>query len=60
MIVSITEADGTKRVMQGAIHSIDINVESPISELSMHVIGITRDFTFKIKGNVHITESEVL
>ena len=58
MIVSITESDGTKRTMQGAIYSIDIDLAT--EKLNMKVIGITSDFTFSIKGNVHITESEVL
>lgn len=58
MIVSITESDGTQRTMQGAIYSIDIDLAT--ETLKMQVIGITSDFTFSIKGNVHITESEVL
>ena len=58
MTVTITEQDGTKRTMQGYIYNLDIDVET--STLTMKVIGITRDFTFKIKGNVHVTESEVL
>jgi len=58
MIVTITESDGTQRTMQGAIYSIDIDLAT--ETLKMQVIGITSDFTFSIKGNVHITESEVL
>ena len=58
MVVSITEQDGTKRTMQGAIYSLDIDITT--ATLKMQVIGITHDFTFEIKGNVHITESEVL
>lgn len=58
MIVSITESDGTQRTMRGAIYSLDIDVST--ATLKMQVIGITHDFTFEIKGNVHITESEVL
>ena len=58
MIVSITESDGTQRTMQGAIYSIDIDLAT--ETLKMKVIGITSDFTFSIKGNVHVSESEVL
>lgn len=58
MIVSITEADGTKRYMNGAIESLSIDIES--KTLNMKVTGITKDFMFTIKGNVEITESEVL
>ncbi len=58
MIVSITEADGTKRYMNGAIESLNIDLET--KTLYMKVTGITKDFMFSIKGNVEITESEVL
>lgn len=58
MLVNITEADGTKRYMNGAIEQLSINVET--KTLYMKVTGITKDFMFTIKGNVEITESEVL
>ena len=58
MTVSITEHDGTKRTMQGHIYNLDINVDQ--KTLVMKVIGITKDFTFEIKGNVTVSESEVL
>ena len=58
MIVSITESDGTKRTMQGAIYSIDIDITT--QTLKMQVVGITSNFEFSIKGNVHISESEAL
>lgn len=58
MLVKITEADGTKRYMNGAIESLSIDIES--KTLYMKVTGITKDFMFTIKGNVEITESEVL
>ena len=58
MTVSITEKDGTRRIMTGHIYSLDIDVET--STLKMQVIGITSDFTFEIQGNVHVSESEVL
>lgn len=58
MIVSITEPDGTKRTMTGAIYALDIDVDT--NTLKMQVLGIQRDFTFTITGNVHVTESEVL
>ncbi len=58
MIVNITEADGTKRYMNGAIEALSIDIET--KTLYMKVTGITKDFMFTIKGNVEITESEVL
>lgn len=58
MLVSITESDGTKRVMQGAIKSINIDVEN--KTLIMEVIGLKSNFIYTIKGNVYVTESEVL
>lgn len=58
MLVSITEADGTKRYMNGTIESLNIDLET--KTLNMKVTGITKDFMFSIKGNVEITESEVL
>lgn len=58
MVVSITEEDGTQRTMQGHIYSLDIDLET--STLNMKVIGISKDFTFSIKGNVTVTESEEL
>ena len=58
MIVSITEQDGTERTMQGHIYSLDIDLET--STLNMKVIGISKDFTFSIKGNVSVTETESL
>ena len=58
MNVSITESDGTKRTMTGAIYTLDIDADT--KTLKMQVIGIQRDFTFTITGNVHVTESEVL
>lgn len=58
MNVSIIEPDGTKRTMTGAIYALDIDVDT--NTLKMQVIGIQRDFTFTVTGNVHVTESEVL
>jgi hypothetical protein len=58
MLVKITEADGTKRYMNGAIESLNIDLE--IKTLYMKVTGITKDFIFSIKGNVDISECEVL
>jgi hypothetical protein len=58
MIVSITEHDGTRRTMQGHISSLYIDLET--STLDMKVVGITKDFTFSIKGNVTVIESEGL
>lgn len=58
MIVKITEADGTKRYTNGAIEALSIDIET--KTLYMKVTGITKDFMFTIKGNVEITESEVL
>ena len=58
MIVSITETDGTKRYMNGAIETLNIDLET--KTLYMKVTGITKDFMFSIKGNVDIQESEVL
>ena len=58
MLVKITEADGTKRYMNGAIEFLSIDIKS--KTLNMKVTGITKDFMFTIKGNVEITESEVL
>ena len=58
MLVKITETDGTKRYMNGAIESLSIDLET--KTLSMKVTGITKDFIFSIKGNVDISECEVL
>lgn len=58
MLVTITETDGTKRYMNGAIESLNIDLET--KTLNMKVTGITKNFMFSIKGNVEITESEVL
>lgn len=54
MLVNITEADGTKRFMNGAIECLSINIET--KTLYMKVTGITKDFVFAIKGNVEITD----
>ena len=54
MTLSITETDGTKRTMQGAIDHISIDMET--NTLSMKVIGIRDQFTFTIKDKVTITE----
>lgn len=58
MLVKITEVDGTKRYMNGAIESLNIDLET--KTLYMKVTGITKDFIFSIKGNVDISECEVL
>lgn len=57
MTISITEADGTKRTMSGAIEEIHINLEE--RQLSMKVIGIQNNFYFTIKDVVTITERTI-
>lgn len=57
MIISITESDGTKRTMTGAIEAIHINVEE--HTLSMKVTGIRDDFYFTIKNVATITERTI-
>lgn len=54
MTISITESDGTKRTMSGAIEAIHINVED--HTVSMKVIGIQGNFYFTVKEVVTITE----
>ena len=54
MTITITESDGNKRTMSGAIQSIHINLEE--HTLSMRVTGILSDFEYKIKDVVTITE----
>ena len=57
MTISITEADGTKRTMSGAIEAIHINVED--HTVSMKVTGIRDDFYFTIKDVATITERRI-
>lgn len=54
MTISITESDGTKRTMSGAIEAIHINVED--HTVSMKVTGIQDNFYFTIKDVATITE----
>lgn len=54
MTISITESDGTRRTMSGAIEEIHINLEK--RTLSMEVTGIRDNFLFTIKDVVTITE----
>ena len=53
MILSITETDGTKRTMQGAIEQIKINMET--QELELKVIGLPM-MLYTIQGKVTITK----
>lgn len=57
MILSITESDGTKRTMQGAIEQISINMET--QELELHVIGLPT-MMYTIQGKATITEERTL
>jgi hypothetical protein len=57
MTISITETDGTKRTMSGAIEAIHINVED--RTVSMKVIGIRDNFQFTIKDVATITERTI-
>ena len=57
MILSITESDGTKRTMQGAIEQIKINMET--QELELKVIGLPT-MLYTIQGKVTITEERTL
>ena len=52
MRLSITESDGTKRTIQGAIEQISINMES--QELELHVIGLPT-MLYTIQGKATIT-----
>ena len=54
MTITITESDGTRRTMAGAIEQIHINVEE--HTLSMKVTGIRDNFYFTIKDVATITE----
>ena len=57
MTLSITESDGTKRTMQGAIEQISINMET--QELELHVIGLPT-MMYTIQGKATITEERTL
>lgn len=57
MTISITESDGTKRTMSGAIEAININVED--HTVSMKVTGIQDNFYFTIKDVATITERTI-
>lgn len=54
MTLSITESDGTKRTMEGAIEQIHIDVEE--QTVSVKVTGIKDNFFFTIKDVATITE----
>jgi hypothetical protein len=54
MTISITESDGTKRTMSGAIEAIHINIED--HTVSMKVTGIRDNFYFIIKDVATIAE----
>ena len=56
MTISITETDGTKRTMRGAIQNISIDLTS--NTLQMKVIGITKIFTYDVTGIVKISNKE--
>lgn len=58
MTLHITESDGTKRTMQGAIEAIHINVEE--ATVSVKVTGIKDDFFFTIKDVATITERTLI
>ena len=58
MILSITESDGTKRTMQGAIEQIHIDVEE--QTVSVKVTGIKENFFFEIQNVVSITEERTI
>lgn len=57
MTLSITESDGTKRTMQGAIEQIIINTET--QELELKVIGLPT-MMYTIQGKATITEERIL
>ena len=57
MTLSITESDGTKRTMQGAIEQIIINMET--QELELKVIGLPA-MMYAIQGKATITEERIL
>ena len=57
MILSITESDGTKRTMQGAIEQISINMET--QELEIYVTGLPT-MMYTIQGKAIITEERTL
>ena len=57
MTISITESDGTKRTMSGAIEAIYINVED--HTVSTKVTGIRDNFYFTIKDVATITERTI-
>ena len=57
MTLSITESDGTKRTMQGAIEQIIINMET--QELELKVIGLPT-MMYTIQGKATITEERTL
>lgn len=58
MILSITESDGTKRTMQGAIEQIHIDVEE--HTVSVKVTGIQNNFFFTIQDVATITEERTI
>lgn len=57
MTLSITESDGTKRTMQGAIEKIIINMET--YELELKVIGLPT-MIYTIQGKATITAERIL
>ena len=57
MTLSITESDGTKRTMQGAIEQIIINMET--QELELKVIGLPT-MMYTIQGKATITAERLL
>ena len=57
MTLSITESDGTKRTMQGAIDQIIINMET--QELELKVIGLPT-MMYTIQGKATITEERTI
>jgi len=57
MTLSITESDGTKRTMQGAIDQIIINMET--QELELKVIGLPT-MMYTIQGKATITEERTM
>lgn len=57
MALSITESDGTKRTMQGAIDQIIINMET--QELELKVIGLPT-MMYTIQGKATITEERTI
>ena len=57
MTLSITESDGTKRTMQGAIEQISINMET--QELELYVTGLPT-MIYTIQGKAIITAERIL